>query len=168
MPDGLPADVFNAWKTLDDADGLMPYLDYTTPTFYDDLTGAIQRAAGWQGRPGEVPGRRPGDVLKFTSPADSRGRHDAPGAEPARARRRRARGAERPPGEPRRVGYLYLLPAFAVFAAFVLLPLGARHVAVAVRVGRPHAAATWVGLDNYADVVHGRGAARARSGTRWS
>jgi raffinose/stachyose/melibiose transport system permease protein len=31
-----------------------------------------------------------------------------------------------PPGEPRRVGYLYLLPAFAVFTAFVLVPLGRR------------------------------------------
>ncbi len=35
----------------------------------------------------------------------------------------RGRGAERPPGEPRRVGYLYLLPAFAIYAAFVLAPL---------------------------------------------
>ncbi len=30
---------------------------------------------------------------------------------------------DRPPGEPRLVGYLYLLPAFAVFFCFVLLPL---------------------------------------------
>ena len=29
----------------------------------------------------------------------------------------------RPPGEPRRVAYLYILPGFAVFVAFVLLPL---------------------------------------------
>ena len=29
---------------------------------------------------------------------------------------------DRPPGEPRLVGYLYLLPAFAVFSCFVLLP----------------------------------------------
>jgi raffinose/stachyose/melibiose transport system permease protein len=28
-----------------------------------------------------------------------------------------------PPGEPRRVAYLYLLPALAVFALFVLAPL---------------------------------------------
>ena len=28
-----------------------------------------------------------------------------------------------PPGAPRRVGYLYILPAFAVFFLFVLLPL---------------------------------------------
>ena len=30
----------------------------------------------------------------------------------------------RPPGEPRRVAYLYLLPGLALFAAFVLVPLG--------------------------------------------
>src|SRR3954451_10068440 len=42
---------------------------------------------------------------------------------PARAARRRARAAERPPGEPRRVAYLYVLPGLAVFVAFVLLPL---------------------------------------------
>ena len=28
-----------------------------------------------------------------------------------------------PPGEPRRVAYLYLLPAFLVYAAFLLYPL---------------------------------------------
>jgi raffinose/stachyose/melibiose transport system substrate-binding protein len=39
---GLTADVFAAWKTLGEADGLIPYLDYTTPTFGDDLGGAIQ------------------------------------------------------------------------------------------------------------------------------
>jgi raffinose/stachyose/melibiose transport system substrate-binding protein len=40
---GVSADVFAAWKQLSDADGLIPYLDYTTPTFYDDITAAIQR-----------------------------------------------------------------------------------------------------------------------------
>ena len=25
------------------ADGLIPYLDYTTPTFYDDISGGVQR-----------------------------------------------------------------------------------------------------------------------------
>jgi raffinose/stachyose/melibiose transport system permease protein len=54
----------------------------------------------------------------------------------------------RPPGEPRRVAYLYLLPGLALFAAFVLVPLG--HAAWlslfewdGVTPGR------WVGLDNY-------------------
>lgn len=39
---GLPTDVAEAWKALGEADGLIPYLDYTTPTFGDDLGGAIQ------------------------------------------------------------------------------------------------------------------------------
>jgi raffinose/stachyose/melibiose transport system permease protein len=58
----------------------------------------------------------------------------------------------RPPGEPRRVAYLYVLPAFALFAAFVLAPLV--HAAWlslfawdGVTPGR------WVGLDNYQAVV---------------
>jgi raffinose/stachyose/melibiose transport system substrate-binding protein len=42
IPSGLPADVFAEWGRLNDADGLIPYLDYTTPTFFDDLSGAIQ------------------------------------------------------------------------------------------------------------------------------
>jgi raffinose/stachyose/melibiose transport system permease protein len=57
-----------------------------------------------------------------------------------------------PPGEPRRVGYLYLAPALAVFAAFVLAPLGhAFWLSLfewdGVTLG------TWVGLDNYGDVA---------------
>jgi raffinose/stachyose/melibiose transport system permease protein len=59
---------------------------------------------------------------------------------------------ERPPGEPRLVGYLYLLPAFAVFAAFVLAPLAhAAYLSLfhwdGLTVG------TWAGLSNYGDVI---------------
>jgi raffinose/stachyose/melibiose transport system permease protein len=58
----------------------------------------------------------------------------------------------RPPGEPRRVAYLYLLPGLALFAAFTLWPLlRAGWISLfewdGVTVG------TWVGLDNYAAVV---------------
>jgi raffinose/stachyose/melibiose transport system permease protein len=66
--------------------------------------------------------------------------------EPAGAR-------ERPPGEPRLVGYLYLLPAFAVFALFVLAPLAhAAYISLfhwdGLTVG------TWAGLSNYGDVFN--------------
>jgi raffinose/stachyose/melibiose transport system permease protein len=59
--------------------------------------------------------------------------------------------SERPPGEPRLVGYLYLLPAFVVFAAFVLAPLvHAAYISLfnwdGLTVG------TWAGLANYGDV----------------
>jgi raffinose/stachyose/melibiose transport system substrate-binding protein len=40
---GLSADVASAWTKLNAADGVIPYLDYTTPTFYDDITAAIQK-----------------------------------------------------------------------------------------------------------------------------
>jgi raffinose/stachyose/melibiose transport system substrate-binding protein len=39
----LAQDVSAAWKTLNDAEGLTPYMDYATPTFYDDFSGAVQK-----------------------------------------------------------------------------------------------------------------------------
>ena len=58
----------------------------------------------------------------------------------------------RPPGEPRRIGYLYLLPAAVVFAAFVLAPL-AHSFWLSLFEWDGITPGTWVGLDNYADVV---------------
>lgn len=40
--DGLTGDIFATWRALNEANGLIPYLDYATPTFYDDISGAIQ------------------------------------------------------------------------------------------------------------------------------
>jgi raffinose/stachyose/melibiose transport system substrate-binding protein len=40
---GVTADIAAAWQKLNDADGIIPYLDYTTPTFYDDVSAAIQK-----------------------------------------------------------------------------------------------------------------------------
>jgi raffinose/stachyose/melibiose transport system permease protein len=57
-----------------------------------------------------------------------------------------------PPGEPRRVGYLYLAPALAVFAAFVLAPL-AHAFWLSLFEWDGVTLGTWVGLDNYGDVV---------------
>jgi raffinose/stachyose/melibiose transport system substrate-binding protein len=42
IPQGLPSEVFAAWGDLSESDGLLPYLDYTTPTFYEDISSAIQ------------------------------------------------------------------------------------------------------------------------------
>jgi raffinose/stachyose/melibiose transport system substrate-binding protein len=66
VPDGLPADVFAAWKTLDDADGLIPYLDYTTPTFFDDISGAIQRLLGGKDDPEQFVAGVQDQFSKFT------------------------------------------------------------------------------------------------------
>jgi raffinose/stachyose/melibiose transport system permease protein len=57
-----------------------------------------------------------------------------------------------PPGEPRRIGYLYAAPALAVFAAFVLAPFG-HAFWLSLWEWDGVTPATWVGLDNYADVV---------------
>ncbi len=58
----------------------------------------------------------------------------------------------RAPGEPRRVAYLYLLPAFAVFALFVLAPL--LHSAwISLFAWDGVTEGEWVGLDNYEAVV---------------
>jgi hypothetical protein len=66
---------------------------------------------------------------------------------PVRARRR-ARVGERPPGEPRRVAYLYVLPGLAVFVAFVLLPL--LHSGwISLFAWDGITPGEWVALDNY-------------------
>jgi raffinose/stachyose/melibiose transport system permease protein len=63
-----------------------------------------------------------------------------------------SRRALAPPGEPRRVAYLYLLPALAVFALFVLAPL-AHSVWLSLFEWDGVTPGTWVGLANYKAVV---------------
>lgn len=57
-----------------------------------------------------------------------------------------------PPGEPRRIGWLYVLPALLVYAAFLLYPL-VRAVQISLYDWNGNTLATWVGLDNYVEVV---------------
>jgi raffinose/stachyose/melibiose transport system permease protein len=58
----------------------------------------------------------------------------------------------RPPGEPRRVAYLYLLPGLALFTAFVLAPLV--HAAwLSLFAWDGVTPGEWVGLHNYDTVV---------------
>lgn len=80
---------------------------------------------------------------------------DTATAAPSRARtpegtRRRRRGG--PPGEPRAVGWLYVLPALLVYAAFLLYPL-LRAVQISLYDWNGNTLATWAGLDNYVEVV---------------
>ena len=79
----------------------------------------------------------------------------APATSPVAAAARGVAGAGgaagRPPGEPRLVGYLYILPAFAVFACFVLYPLG-RAAWISLWDWDGLTVATWVGVSNYTDV----------------
>ena len=69
-----------------------------------------------------------------------------PGLRDALARRRE------PPGEPRRIGYLYILPALAVYGAFVLYPL-LETVWYSLYEWDGLSESTFIGLDNYRDVV---------------
>jgi len=58
----------------------------------------------------------------------------------------------RPPGEPRRVGYLYVLPALAFFALFVLAPFG-HAIFLSLYEWDGITPGVWAGLGNYADVI---------------
>ena len=58
----------------------------------------------------------------------------------------------RPPGEPRRVGYLFLLPALCVYALFVLAPLG-HTVWLSLHTWDGLTPKTWAGLANYREIV---------------
>jgi raffinose/stachyose/melibiose transport system substrate-binding protein len=51
--EGLEADVFNTYGTVTESGGLVPYLDYATPTFYDTLTSAVQQLTDDQVTPEE-------------------------------------------------------------------------------------------------------------------
>lgn len=50
---GLSAEVAEAWNKLNEVDGVVPYLDWTTPTFYDDISAAIQELLGGKQSPEE-------------------------------------------------------------------------------------------------------------------
>jgi raffinose/stachyose/melibiose transport system substrate-binding protein len=65
IPDGLPSEVFAAWTSLNDADGLIPYLDYATPTFYDDISAAVQELMAGRQDPASFTSRVDGAFQKF-------------------------------------------------------------------------------------------------------
>ena len=107
-----------AWKTLNEADGFVPYIDYATPTFYDDISGGVQQLLADAGARRSSSSME-AEYAKFTGRSDGGPAASLPAPADGGAR---GPGA-RPPGEPRRVAYLYILPALAVFVAFVLAPL---------------------------------------------
>jgi raffinose/stachyose/melibiose transport system substrate-binding protein len=63
---GVSKDVAEAWKTLNDAQGLVPYIDYSTPTFYDDITGAVQKLMAFKQTPSAFTDGLEKDYTKFT------------------------------------------------------------------------------------------------------
>jgi raffinose/stachyose/melibiose transport system substrate-binding protein len=58
-------DIFEAWRTLADADGLVPYLDYATPSFYDTITAEVQQLMAGRRSPDEFTGALQEDFEKF-------------------------------------------------------------------------------------------------------
>jgi raffinose/stachyose/melibiose transport system substrate-binding protein len=48
QPGTLAADIATQYRDVQKADGVVPYLDYSTPTFYDTITSAMQELVGGQ------------------------------------------------------------------------------------------------------------------------
>lgn len=71
-------------------------------------------------------------------------------------RERSLAGPPRRPHRPRGTGYLYVLPAFLVYAAFLLYPL-LRSVQISFYEWDGLTLGRWIGLGNYADVVRDDG-----------
>lgn len=53
------------WSKLSNADGLVPYLDYSTPTFYDTITSALQKLIGGQTTPQQFADTLQTDYAQF-------------------------------------------------------------------------------------------------------
>ncbi len=77
------------------------------------------------------------------------GRPGGAGPAPGSFSKTGGRGA---PGEPHRIAYLYILPAFLVYAAFLLYPL-LRAVQISFYDWDGLTLASWAGLDNYRAVL---------------
>ena len=59
-------EIFAAWKQLNESDGLTPYMDYATPDFYNDFSGAVQRLLGGKLAPDAFTKAVQEDYAKFT------------------------------------------------------------------------------------------------------
>jgi raffinose/stachyose/melibiose transport system substrate-binding protein len=59
-------DVFAAWKAVNASEGLTPYMDYATPTFFDDFSGAVQRLLAGKVKPKAFTQSVQSDYAKFT------------------------------------------------------------------------------------------------------
>ena len=64
----IPAgqDVFKAWSALSESDGLVPYLDYSTPQFYDQITASVQQLMANRETPEQFTSGLQDDYAKFT------------------------------------------------------------------------------------------------------
>lgn len=138
------SDVLAEWKDVSEKDGLLPYLDYTTPTFYDTLTAAVQEMMAGQ----QTPHSSAGPSRPTTHPSSRAGRAGT-----------RTDGCHRTPHHhaqaPGRVqwkGYLYALPALTVLTLFLLVPLG-QLVQISLYRWDGLSGSTWAGLSNYTEIA---------------
>ncbi len=61
------SDVVNAAATVNASNGIVPYEDWATPTFYNTLTAAIQELMGMRVTPAEFVANVEVDYSKFQS-----------------------------------------------------------------------------------------------------
>ena len=147
----------NAFQQVADDDGLLLYTDWASPSMYTTLqnqfqlllagrTDAGRHGEGRPGRLGEVRQDAPlsRNAWSMTDRADAaRPDTEGPGAPrqaPPRERRR--------PGDPRNIGWLYVLPGLAFYVLFTLAPL-LHTVYYSLFSWDGLTEKTWVGLANY-------------------
>jgi len=63
----LEGDVAEQWKAVGASSGLVPYLDYSTPTFYDTLSAAVQQLTAGKLTPEEFTAQLQKDYGSFVS-----------------------------------------------------------------------------------------------------
>lgn len=66
-PAGLATDVFSSFGTAVSKEGLVPYLDYATPTMYDTLGASLQDLLAKKATPEQFLAKLQADYGKFTS-----------------------------------------------------------------------------------------------------
>jgi raffinose/stachyose/melibiose transport system substrate-binding protein len=64
-PGTLAGDIATSWDVVSRNGGLVPYLDYATPTFYDTLTAAVQQLTGGQATPQQFTETLQADYASF-------------------------------------------------------------------------------------------------------
>jgi raffinose/stachyose/melibiose transport system substrate-binding protein len=62
---GVDGQLVSGWNKINKVDGLVPYLDYSTPTFYDTLTSDLQSLIGDKVTPTEFTKKLQKDANKF-------------------------------------------------------------------------------------------------------
>ncbi|GAA1604424.1 extracellular solute-binding protein [Kribbella sancticallisti] len=65
-PPGLAGDIFSAFGTAVSKEGLVPYLDYATPTMYDTIGAALQDLLAKKATPQQFVDKLEADYSKFT------------------------------------------------------------------------------------------------------